>query len=212
VGERTGVFLDADLAAAAILRRQSPSLLEVVPALHRKFQPQTGIFLFASSRAWSHYPDMAKIAKLEYVRTKIIDGKSAGPALVVAAARELIRLDRLVLFSGDSDFVPLIESAAESGIATTVVSPGQSLSFRFGLAADNRVDPSELLANIDGLIRVGDGPRMAAALAKHISSAKRRVVIIDNYVDIETIRLAAGVSSDVEIILLGTKFNTRTRE
>lgn len=211
MGERTGVFLDGDFAAAAVLRRQSPSLLEVVPALQRKFQPQAGIALFTSSHGWLHDPGMTKIAMLDCVRLKIVDGKSADMALAVAAARELIRLDRLVLFTGDSNFIPLVASAVESGIATTVVCPRQSLSFRLGLATGNLVDPSELLARIDGLIRVGDGPRMAAALAKYIAGATRRVVIIDNYVDIETIRLAAGVNSDIEIVLLGTKFNARTR-
>lgn len=209
--ERAGVFLDGDFAASAVLRRQSPSLLEVVPALQRKFQPQAGIALFASSRGWLHDPEMSRIGMLDCVRVNIAEGASADMALAVAAARELTRLDRLVLFTGDSDFIPLVAAAAESGIATTVVCPRQSLSFRLGLTAGNLVDPSELLAKIEGLIRVGDGPRMAAALAKHIGSAMRRVVIIDNYVEIETIRLAAGVGSDVEIVLLGTKFNARTR-
>jgi hypothetical protein len=72
------------------------------------------------------------------------------------------------------------------------------------------MDPAELFEAIDGLIRVGDGPRMAAALAKYLSKAERHIVIIDNYVSEQTIRLAAGVRAGVEITVLSRTFNSDT--
>ncbi|MGH3806014.1 MAG: NYN domain-containing protein [Pseudonocardiaceae bacterium] len=144
------------------------------------------------------------------MHSRIVGRGSADIALAVAAARELHKLDSLVLYSGDSDFVPLIESATGAGVATTVIAPRQGISLRLALAADNRIDPSELMEIIDGLIWVGDGPRVAAALARYISKAKRHIVIIDNYMSEETIRLAAGVDTDVDILLIGRTFNAET--
>ena len=63
--------------------------------------------------------------------------------LTVDAIKMSLRLDSVIIVSGDGDFVPLVEYLQTSGVQVEVVSFGKSTSSRLREAADDFVDLSE---------------------------------------------------------------------
>lgn len=65
------------------------------------------------------------------------------------------RMDVLILASGDSDFLPLIEQVNQRGIAVDVVGPNQCTAWELIVASTHFCNASD----VDGLVTHGAAPR-----------------------------------------------------
>ncbi len=98
--------------------------------------------IFVSPAVFKARPEAQEIFQNTNAIVNWITGPSSeiDAALIAAGTTELPNIDELILVSGDSGFIPLLESARSSGVKTTVAALPISVSSALAAAADKVVD------------------------------------------------------------------------
>jgi hypothetical protein len=207
MAKRFGVYVDVDNVAASHLIYESPELADILLPLKRRYGSLSGPILFASN-GWVNGPQGAGVfSRLTTEdRANMHAVQYADLALVDSVTSKLPQLDHLVLVSGDGGFAGLLRTAKSQGSETTIISPIQGTPVILKLQADNWFDPEELLHEIEGILVPGDNAWVIPNLVRYFNRAQQSIVIIDNYVGPETIRLVSGTSSGVKLTIIGERF------
>jgi len=207
MAQRFGVYVDVDNIAMSHQIYGSPELADILLPLKRRYGFLSGPSLFATNR-WLNNPQGFGIIDRLTVedRANLQAVKDADFALMDSVTSKLLELDHLVLVSGDGFFTELLRTAKSGGCETTIISPIQSTPVRLKLEADNWLDPEELLHEIEGILVPGDNAWVIPNLVRYFNRAQHSIVIIDNYVGPETIRLVSGTSPRVKLTIIGKRF------
>jgi hypothetical protein len=205
--QRFGVYVDVDNVVASHLIYGSPELADILLPLRRRYGSLSGPSLFATNR-WVNGPQgsgvVSRLTAEDRANMHVVN--YADVALMDSVTNELPQLDHLVLVSGDGGFVGLLRTAKSGGSETTIIAPIQKTPVSLRLEADNWFDPEELLHEIEGILKPGDNAWVIPNLVRYFNRAQRSIVIIDNYVGPETIRLVSGISPGVKLTIIGKRF------
>jgi NYN domain len=205
--QRFGVYVDFDNVVASHLIYGSPELSDLLLPLRRRYGSLSGPILFATNQWVNGLQGSGVVSRLTAEdRANMHVVKDADLALVHSVTSKLPQLDHLVLVSGDGDFAGLLRTAKSEGSETTIISPIQGTPVRLKLEADNWFDPEELLHEIEGILVPGDNAWVIPNLVRYFDRAQQSIVIIDNYVGPETIRLVSGTLPDVKLTIIGKRF------
>jgi uncharacterized LabA/DUF88 family protein len=218
MAERTTVLIDADNYIFGVERSGHALRIEdLLRDLRQRFGRASRILVFMSAptdrsrpRFRAAYLPRADIGRVERAASAaaadvVRADRNVDLTLAVYAMEELPRVEQVVLVSGDSGFVPLLRAARTAGIRTVVVSAPPATGAALAVAADELVDPGDLVVRIAGLIAPGGGAVTTARIITLIQAAGRRVVVIDPYISDETVRLMAWSSQEVELVLVGAR-------
>jgi hypothetical protein len=218
----TAVLVDGQNIVAAEGAGPAVRFEELLSALRRRFGRAARISVFItapdgrthkSRRAFLSAADVARVerAALAAAAEVIRVGRDVDLALAVHGMEEVQQVEKLVLVSGDSDFVPLLKAARKAGVWTVVVSPLPATGAALAVAADELIQPGDLVGQITGLIAPGDGEVTTAGIIALIQGAGERVAVIDPWISERTIRLLAWSGRGVNLILVTRRFPASAR-
>jgi len=228
--KKTAVFIDGDwLLVAAKQLQLRLDFDEFLNALHETYGSAliVRIYLSVASQSASHATLAQSLTSLGYhvVTVPVVQraGRTTAVQLDVQLAVDAIGmlpiLDRLVLISGDSDFVPMLRSAKERGCTTVLV----ALPFHTGQALKSN---SDQFATIEDLlsgeisapetdvesaipseiyIEKGDHFQSYLQIRKLVSAAKRRLLVVDPYLDDQILLMVKLVPTAASVTMVTKK-------
>lgn len=214
----TAILVDADNVIAGEHSGARPRIEDLLAGLRQRFGQASLMSVFftgpptgRSLRRQRNVLSAPQIARIEQaalaVKANVIRAdRNVDLVLAVHAMEDIRRVKTFVLVSGDADFVPLLVAARRADVWSVLVSSPQGTSVALALAADERVDPFDLVDRVTGLIAPGDGEAATGAIIRWIQRASLRVAIIDPWVSEETVRLLAWSNPGVKLMLVGTRF------
>jgi predicted HAD superfamily phosphohydrolase YqeG len=209
--DATAIIVDVDNLHAKERMERGPSLRELMAGLADRLHGPTHACLVggeSSPDADSALKDIAQSLGAELILVGASGPQpSADVVMAVRAMEELPRVARLVLVSGDQDFIPVVRAAKRAGVRTTVVSAPGDTAVGLALTADDRIDATDFWRGIEGLIAPGEGVRAARAVMNQFSRAQDEIIAIDPYVGPSTIRLLAWTASSVKVLVIGQKID-----
>lgn len=230
----TAVFIDGDWLVHAARRLEQPvDFAELLQSLRNSFgvSAEVRIYLSVSPGNASHAGFVNSLQRLGYQTSTASmvqhGGRTFSKGLDIRLATDAAGLsrevDRLVLVSGDNDFVPLLRAAHEHRRSSVLI----TLPLVAGRALTEAAD---YLATVEDLIRAakptpgqsaaGRALLPQAALPResyiekgsHIDSyllvrriltaARRSLTIIDSYVDDQLLLLLSTLESTVRVVIL----------
>ncbi|MCX6717737.1 MAG: NYN domain-containing protein [Candidatus Taylorbacteria bacterium] len=141
-----------------------------------------------------------------------------GSSLIVDIMTILPNLNNFVLVSGDGDFVPVINQIKKQKINTQIIALPYATSFFLIKATDRFINLETLIVEKDrkidkketeeekfifqNYIKQGSSFDTYIRLKKLLTSATRRIIIIDNYVDDQILLTIQALKKGLEIIII----------
>ncbi len=208
------VMVDVDNVLASYVVDDGASLPELLASLADQIGDQVRFLLVATDRDAESSALLAEIASAVDAELVLVPRRPRGShtdvELAVCAVGALSDAETLVLMSGDSDFVAVLEEARRSGVRTIVVAPPTRTAVRLALAADECIDATDLRVALQQLVTPGDSTAGRSLMAR-FTSASHEIALIDPYVGRETIRLLAWVRPSVQTVVIGTTIDSEAR-
>src|ERR1039458_4881309 len=154
------VLVDVDNVLAGRTDSAEAVLEDLIDAPAERFGSDAHITLVAtatSTKIETTLHSMVGRSGAEVIAVEMKRGPVVDVVMAVRAVEQLPTIGRLVLVSGDSDFIPVVEAARRAGVQTTVVSAPGRTAVGLSLAADERIDAAELWIILEGLVAPGQG-------------------------------------------------------
>jgi hypothetical protein len=202
------VLVDVDNVLAGRTDSAEAVLEDLIDALAERFGSEAHITLVAtatSTKIETTLHSMVGRSGAEVIAVEMKRGPVVDVVMAVRAVEQLPTIGRLVLVSGDSDFIPVVEAARRAGVQTTVVSAPGRTAVGLSLAADERIDAAELWIILEGLVAPGQGASATTAVMAQFRNARHEIVVIDPYIGEGTLRLLAWARPSARLILIGQR-------
>jgi hypothetical protein len=211
VTARTVILVDAENVLAGEAMRQDAKFEHLIADLREHFQPVDQLVVVTGSRSGVWRSRVAQLAE-RLMATTIVTRSNPDVVLAVEGMRLMPQLDHLVLVSGDSDLLALVQAAREQGKQVSVVAPAVATSAALAVTATSRLEPSQLTPSVAGLVAPGQGDDSTNAIVRLFQQAEKRIVVIDSYSSKETVRMMAFGNPGVDLILVVGKLTRDTEE